>query len=363
VRVCITPISEDYRQKDACGTAVAPSNRPPFRRRRQRKPFSFACPVNAPPPPLFVSFASLDALVEALPDITREECEEEIRRLAGMHLPAAASTLTVSTLFGVSAEFIGAMTRKPQRYYRSFIIRKGKKNRTIDAPKVALKIIQKWIGFHMAQATIFPNCVYGFVPGKNGVIDAAKIHCEARWVYSLDLRDFFPSISRNRVVAALMIRGYSERSANLISRLCTLNERLPQGSPASPVLSNLVFQKTDSALMNLSFVNGVRYSRYADDLVFSGAGEFPVSLADDVKRILIENQWEIAPEKEFTAKLPERLKVHGLLVHGAKPRLTKGYRNKIRAYKHLLSLDKVLPDDVQRIKGHLSYAKQVDGSS
>ncbi len=358
--MCITPISEDYRQKDACGTAVAPSNRPPFRRRRQRKPFSFACPVNAPPPPLLVSFSSVDALVEALPEITREQCEGEIRRLAEIKLPPAASTVVVSALFGVSAEFIGAMTRNPRRYYRSFVIRKGKKNRTIDAPKVALKIIQKWIGFHMAQAMVFPPCVYGFVPGKNGVIDAAKFHCGAHWIYSLDLRDFFPSISAARVVDALKSREYSERAANLISRLCTLNGRLPQGSPASPVLSNLVFQKTDFALIRLSASVGVRYSRYADDLVFSGTGDFPTLLAEAVKSVLAENLWEIAPEKEFSAKLPERLKVHGLLVHGAKPRLTKGYRNKIRAYKHLLSSDKVLPEDVQRIKGHLSYANQVD---
>lgn len=319
--------------------------------------------MNASPPPILVSFASVDALIEALPDRTREECEEEIRRLVVLGLAPAASTITVSTLFGVSAEFIGAMTRAPQRYYRRFTIRKGKKIRQIEAPKVALKLIQRWIGAHLAQATTLPDCVLGFVPGKQGVIEAAQMHCGARWVYSLDLRNFFPSIAASRVVAALTTRGYSPRAATLIARLCTLEGRLPQGSPASPVLSNLVFLETDKALQNIATTASVRYSRYADDLVFSGQGDVPVDLVAQVKAVLAVHAWEIAPEKEHLAELPARLKVHGLLVHGAKPRLTKGYRNKIRAYRHLLVGQKVTEKDLSRIQGHISYADHVEKAS
>lgn len=316
--------------------------------------------MKASPPPILVSFASVDALIEALPAPTREECEEEIRRLVMSGLAPAVSTITVSTLFGVSAEFIGAMTRAPQRYYRRFTIRKGKKMRQIEAPKVALKLIQRWIGAHLAQATALPVCVFGFVPGKQGVIEAAQMHCSARWVYSLDLRNFFPSIAASRVMAALTARGYSRRAANLIERLCTLEGRLPQGSPASPVLSNLVFLETDKALQDIATMSGVRYSRYADDLVFSGQGDVPIELVAQVKAVLAVHAWEIAPEKEHLAELPARLKVHGLLVHGAKPRLTKGYRNKIRAYRHLLVGQKVVEKDLSRIQGHISYADHVE---
>jgi len=316
--------------------------------------------VNASPPPLLVSFASVDTLIEALPDRTREECEEEIRHLVSSGLAPAASTITVSTLFGVSAEFVGAMSRAPQRYYRRFTIRKGKKNRQIEAPKVALKLIQRWIGAHLADATTFPDCVFGFVPGKQGVIEAAQMHCGSRWVYSSDLRNFFPSIAASRVEAALTARGYSSRASNLITRLCTLDGRLPQGSPASPVLSNLVFLETDQALQHIATAVGVRYSRYADDLVFSGHGDVPVDLVAQVKAVLAANRWEIAPEKEHLAEFPARLKVHGLLVHGPRPRLTKGYRNKIRAYRHLLAAQKVSEGDVSRIQGHISYADYVE---
>ena len=354
------PNSEDHAQKDAYRTAVSPSNRPPFGRRRERKLYCFAFPVNASPPPILVSFASVDALLDALPDQTRVECEQEIRRLVASGLAPATSTITVSTLFGVSSEFIGAMSRAPQRYYRRFTIRKGKKSRQIFAPKIALKLVQRWIGAHLARATSFPEYVYGFVPGRSGVIEAAQSHCGAQWVYSLDLRDFFPSIDSSRVIAALIARGYSHRAARLITRLCCLDGRLPQGSPASPVLSNLVFLEADKSLELIATAAGVRYSRYADDLVFSGQGDIPVDLVSKVKDVLSEHRWEIAPEKEHLAALPARLKVHGLLVNGEKPRLTKGYRNRIRAFRYLVASERVAEQDVSRINGHISYADHVE---
>lgn len=358
--MCITPISEGHGQKDACRTAVAPSNRPPFGRRRQRKLVSFALPVNAPPPPILVSFASVDALIEALPISTQEACGEEIRTLVDRGLPPGVSTITLSTLFGVSTDFIGAMSRVPHRYYRLFTIRKGKKKRQIQAPKIALKVIQRWIGYHIARAIKLPACVLGFVPGKQGVIEAAQIHCNAEWVYALDLRDFFPSITAAQVNEAVMRLGYSERAARLIERLCTLKGCLPQGSPASPVLSNLVFLPTDSALQVIESETGVRYSRYADDLVFSGSGSPPEDLVQRVRKQLAEHGWQIAEEKEHLVRLPARLKVHGLLVHGTRPRLTKGYRNRIRAYRHLLAAGLIDSNDLSMIRGHLSYADALD---
>lgn len=316
--------------------------------------------MNASPPPILVAFASVDALIEALPSQTREECEEEVRQLVRLCLAPAASTITVSTLFGVSAEFIGAMTHAPHRYYRRFTIRKGKKIRQIDAPKVALKLIQRWIGAHLANATSFPDCVFGFIPGKSGVTEAAQMHCGSHWVYSIDLRNFFPSIASSQVIAALVARGYSKRAAHVVTRLCTLEGRLPQGSPASPVLSNLVFLETDIALQAVANTASVRYSRYADDLVFSGQGAVPINLVAQVKAILATHAWEIAPEKENFVQLPARLKVHGLLVHGLLPRLTKGYRNRIRAYRHLLITNQIAPDDLSRISGHIAYADHVE---
>ena len=275
-------------------------------------------------------------------------------------MPPAVSLRTVSTLFGVSPEFIGAMSRAPSRYYRVFKIKKGRKTRTISAPRVALKLIQSWFGGYVARSVVLPECVFGFVPGKDGVRSAAAVHCGADWVYSVDLRDFFPSIDAMRVVEALERVGFSETASGFLVRLMTLNGQLPQGSPASPVISNIAFIPTDLALMAVAKDAGVKYTRYADDLVFSGVGHPPSDLMQLVRGRLVEYGWSIADEKEHLAIRPARLKVHGLLVNGDRPRLTKGYRNRVRAFRHLVDRNQVAGKDLPTIMGHLSYAKHIE---
>lgn len=362
-RACITPISEDYVQKEACRKAGAPSNHPPFGRLHQRRLFSLAFAVKALPPPLFVSFASLSEAIEAMPVVYRSGVHAVMQPLVEQGLPPVLSSGVVATLFGVSTTFVRAIANSPTHYYREFTIRKGKKLRKINAPKIALKLIQSWIGAHLSHSVVLSNCVLGFVPGHNGVIEAANRHCCAQWVYSLDLRDFFHSVDSNRVIQSLRKLGYPDSASVLIAQLCTLGGALPQGSPASPVLSNLAFSQTDLELVAIAEKLGVRYTRYADDIVFSGERELPTDLQTLVRACLGKHAWQIAPEKEKVVKLPNRLKVHGLLVHGSKPRLTKGYRNRIRAYRHLVLAGKVTPGDQAKIAGHISYAKQVEAAT
>lgn len=311
-------------------------------------------------PPLFVGFKDVEALLDALPSTSRDLHEAEIRRLSAIGLPPAVSLWTLATLFGVSPEFIRAMSHAPARYYRVFKIKKGRKSRTIQAPRVALKVLQSWFAGHVARALQLPDCVLGFVPGRSGVKEAATHHCQATWVYSLDIRDFFPSITELQVKDALTRIGYTRETADFLSRLFTLDGRLPQGSPASPVLSNCVFYPTDQALIELAQELQVRYTRYADDLVFSGTAAPPPGLRDRVRMIVTDAGWVIAEDKEMLAQLPGRLKVHGLLVHGTVPRLTKGYRNRIRAFKHLLEVGRVSEADKPKLLGHLAYSRFID---
>ena len=254
------------------------------------------------------------------------------------------------------------MRQRPHRYYRTFIIRKGQKNRVIHAPKVALKVIQKWLGFYLAEKLRFADAVYGFISGKSAP-QAEAIHTWANWVYSLDISNFFTSTSQKSVEAALGKIGYQPSAAELISSLCCLHGNLAQGSPASPVLSNLVFSPYDILLQQIATNNGARYTRYADDIVFSGTDQPPINIAEQVRKVITDAGWKIADGKERMAVLPHRLKVHGLLVHGQRPRLTKGYRNRIRAFAYLIEQGKVKPEDAFRIKGHLSYSKSVDNLS
>ena len=103
----------------------------------------------------------------------------------------------------------------------------------------------------------------------------------------------------------------------------------------------------------------LRFTRYADDVVFSGTNEFPVGLPDAVAELFENSPWTLAAEKTNFAKLPARLKVHGMLVHGPKLRLTRGYRNKLRAFQHVLAKGLVHEADQPRLRGHLNYSAMV----
>jgi hypothetical protein len=310
-------------------------------------------------PPLLVSFSSVEDYLHSLTNALTDAYGEQIKGLVSQNYPPVVSLQCLATLFGYSSRFVGSLHRRTDHYYRTFQISKGRGYRTIHAPKVALKVIQKWIGCHLAKVVAFDECVFGFVPGRSAP-QAAATHCRANWVCSFDIKDFFSSTPIASVVKSLEQQGYPPYGAQIMGKLCSYNECLAQGSPASPVLSNLVFRETDKALKHIASKNGIKYTRYADDLVFSGVDDFPNGLKEDVAKLIQSAGWRLADEKHQLIRRPARLKVHGLLIDGEYPRLTKGYRNRIRAFKHLLEGDKVAEEDIPRLKGHLAYARSVE---
>lgn len=310
-------------------------------------------------PPLLVSYSSLEDYLAALGPMLRDQHEVEIRQLVDQGLPPIVSSRCLAVLFGFTTNFVNAMRIENWKYYRRFSIKSGKKTRHIHAPKVALKVIQKWFGSHLAATLQFDDYVYGFVKGRSA-IGAAAFHRNARWVYSIDIQDFFSSTPAALMKNSLQEIGYSQKACDIIVPLCCFRENLAQGAPSSPVLSNLVMREIDSQLFKISQAHDVRFTRYADDMVFSGKDEFPTALKDETKSVFDNTVWILSKEKEYFAELPNRLKVHGLLVHGSRPRLTKGYRNRIRAFKHVLESGKAKNRDIKRLSGHIKYAKSVD---
>lgn len=312
------------------------------------------------PPPLLVSFDSVEQVLLALPEGMRSRYGGQLSELVGRGLPPIVSIRLVALLFGYSTKFMGSMRGAPEKYYRTFRIRKGRGYRLIHAPRVSLKVVQRWMGFHIAKSVVWPDFVTGFVEGRSH-LTAARAHSGANWVYSIDIENFFPSVSRHRVRHVFEELGYSSYASDVCAALTCFNGGLAQGSPASPVLANLALASLDQQLNALCAQYGVRYTRYADDLVFSGVRDaVPEGFRSQVKQLVRADGWRLAEPKEYFAKSPKRLKVHGLLVHCAEPRLTRGYRNKLRAYRHMLANRDLSENDKQRMQGHVTYADSVD---
>lgn len=303
--------------------------------------------------PLFQYHRVSDLLAALDGDIDDQEASE-IQRLSNLGLPPITSTNCLAVIFGVNPKFIWSLCNRRSRYYRHFSIPKGRGQREIHAPRVGLKLIQKWLSLRLSQFWGEREGVYGFVAGRSHV-DAAAQHCGSDWVFSCDIENFFPSTSEVFVTQSLEAIGYNHNSAALIASLTCYQGGLAQGSPLSPVLSNICFNFLDIKLLALrDSLLGI-YTRYADDVVFSGRGKFPEDLLEQVSNCFKGTPWLIADNKNYKAIKPSRLKVHGLLVDGDIPRLTKGYRNKIRAYNHLASNNKITKHEAT-ILGHLAYA-------
>lgn len=315
-----------------------------------------------PSHPLFESpyfqFKDLATLLRSLGDELTTAEHDEIRRLDGLGLPPISSRLLLATLIGVNPGLIWSFCKRPSRHYRIFKIPKGNQFRTIIAPRVALKIIQKWLSIQLERHYKAPDHVYGFVAGRSHLL-AAQRHSSARWLVSVDVKNFFASTPQKSVETAFLKLGYNAQSAQLLGQLTCFNGFLVQGAPTSPILSNMCMAQVDEKLDIIATKQGTRLTRYADDIVFSGeAGAAPTDILEAIEQVFQDSPWLLAEDKTEVAEFPKRLKVHGLLVHGESVRLTKGYRNRLRAYAHLKATNNI-EENASKIEGHLQYGRSV----
>lgn len=186
------------------------------------------------------------------------------------------------------------------RHYRYRIVPKSNGGlRLIEAPKRRLKTIQRTIFEQVLCHVPIHESVHGFVKGRSIQTFAAP-HVGKDMVLRMDLLDFFPSVIGVRVQSLFRLMGYPETVADLLGGLCTnatprhvwkgnvlgvdaasirqaralyAAPHLPQGAPSSPALANLCAHRMDCRLHGLAHASGATYTRYADDLAFSGGVE------------------------------------------------------------------------------------------
>ena len=140
--------------------------------------------------------------------------------------------------------------------------------RLISHPRPTLKRVQRWILRNILDHLRATSSSFGFERGSKLRFHGER-HIGACAVLTLDIKDFFPSISLARVTRVFRIAGFSSAGAWVLARLCTREGTLPQGAPSSPKLANLVCFRMDRRLAGFAERRGFVYTRYADDLTFS----------------------------------------------------------------------------------------------
>jgi RNA-directed DNA polymerase len=155
-------------------------------------------------------------------------------------------------------------------YFRWRIPKKSGGYRLISAPRTELKAAQHILAVSLQGMHEPRPSAHGFIPARSIVTNAAR-HVDRRWVFNLDLEDFFGSISTRRVATLLASAPFylNPTVARGVASICTLDGCLPTGSPSSPVLSNMVARKFDGQLQEFAHEHRAVYSRYVDDLTFS----------------------------------------------------------------------------------------------
>ncbi|MFW6162978.1 MAG: reverse transcriptase family protein, partial [Planctomycetota bacterium] len=203
--------------------------------------------------------------------------------------------------------------------------------RVLYAPKARLKQAQRWVHRRILDRVPLPDAVHGFAHGRSIHTNAAQ-HAGQAMVLTADLENFFPSITYRRVRGIFQAIGYGEEVAIALGLLCTVkpapkvceflggqhHRLLPQGAPTSPTLANLACRRLDARLGGLARAFGCTYTRYADDLTFSGDEAFERALPRFLpllRRIIDEEGFRVNRRKMHFARRGARQRVTGLVVN------------------------------------------------
>jgi RNA-directed DNA polymerase len=193
---------------------------------------------------------------------------------------------------------------------------------------------QKNIATAISEQKQFPQYVQGFV-AKRSTFTNASLHLAQRYILNIDIKNFFNTITTEQVIKAFEEIGCKHNIALIFANLCTLHGRLVQGSSTSPVLANLVCMELDQKLSDIGKNHSCSYSRYADDITFSG-GHTPSK--NDIETCLHEYGFELNPDKYKRQSRGKPQYVTGLTVFdGNQPRIAKGIKRKLRQVIHYAS--------------------------
>ncbi|WP_183562523.1 reverse transcriptase family protein [Mucilaginibacter sp. SP1R1] len=197
-------------------------------------------------------------------------CLDYAKPIIEKGLPVVYNTTHLAALVGYRKVYLKKAVLYTSYFYRRFVISKRNgKPRTISEPLPSLKEIQIWILKNILENLPVSKFAKAYL-AKKDVRDNVRYHIGKPIVLKLDIKDFFGSITQQSVQQIFLDANYSSNIANLFSKLCTLRGTLPQGASTSPYLSNLFMNKFDEVVGGYAIKEKTRYTRYADDLTFSG---------------------------------------------------------------------------------------------
>ncbi|MFN3239849.1 MAG: reverse transcriptase domain-containing protein [Pseudomonadales bacterium] len=255
--------------------------------------------------------------------------------------------------------------------------------REIRAPDKQLLNLQRKLLVLLEAMYKAPDAATGFIKGR-GIFQNASVHRKSKFVFNLDLSDFFTTITFQRVYGLLKSPPYSlqQQTAAVIAHLSCVKGHLPQGAPTSPIISNMICRRLDRECQRLALKHYAKYSRYADDITFSFRGRrttLPVeivevigplsnplgaSVGQSLRNIIKGNGFDINQRKTRLQSNRQRQSVTGLVVN-EKVNVPRKFVRNTRALIHSARNIPPSEDEFKKIekkaRGCLEFIRTVKG--
>ena len=261
-------------------------------------------------------------------------------KLTATGLPQLGSAVDLALAMNVSlgeVRFLAFHRRtSTTTHYRRFgIAKKTGGIRVISAPMPRLKRAQEWILFNILEKVELHRAAHGFRRGRS-IVTNARPHVGSDVVINVDVENFFPTVTFPRIRGVFRKLGYSGQVATVLALICSEPEveeveldgrtffvakterRLPQGAPSSPAITNIICRGLDARLFHVAEQLGFRYTRYADDITFSGSGHAVQEIGRALRRVthvVAEEGFTLHPQKTRIQRKSRRQEVTGLVVN------------------------------------------------
>ena len=216
-----------------------------------------------------------------------------------------------------------------KRYYLKKLKKKGGTFREIKPPDKKLKDIQKKILSEVFMNLKLVPSVHGLRVDKGILQNAYKHQCNAsRHLVNLDIKDFFPSVNLKSVRKVFTRIGFNTECAKVLTKLCTIDNSLPQGAPTSPYISALALEDLDKNIYKYCVKNNLIYSRYFDDICFSG-DLITEKHVGHIEILIFKRGYQLNLSKKQWFKPEEEKIINSVVLHKKYFDVTEKYKDKI----------------------------------
>lgn len=289
-----------------------------------------------------------------------EEYLAYIKPLLRKNLPIVFDFNHLCLLLGKNQTYLASVINSNKNHYREFKIpKRSGGTRTITAPYPALLNCQTWIYENILTKVQIHSSAHGFTFNKS-IISNAKVHVNQNHFLKIDLKDFFPSIKINQVITVFKSLGYTHKVSFYLASICCYGNELPQGASSSPILSNIVAISLDNRLMSYAKKFKLRYTRYADDLAFSG-DSIPVKHIEYITNIINSCGFEVNEKKTILIQDKHKRIVTGISIAENEIKIPREYKRKLKLEIHCIRKYGIVTHIIKNKIKKIDYLQSIIG--